>query len=134
MDKSVIFQYVDAKELEKETEQDLNDLRSKATVRDKVTGSNPEFPYNKQSFSISGIDEESLDKNREKILEEKLRKARKTRIEAEKVFNAAPLRMQRIIRLRIIYKLPWSMVAARMGGKATENGIRMEFNRWLKET
>ena len=50
MDKSVILEYMDAKALEKETEEDLREIRNAATVSDKVKGSNPDFPYNSQSF------------------------------------------------------------------------------------
>ena len=133
MDKSVILEYMDAKALEKETEEDLREIRNAATVSDKVKGSNPDFPYNSQSFCIHGVDGDRIDRTREKVLEDKLRTARRIRIEAEEVFNSAPLRIQRIIRLRIMQRLPWSAVAARLGGRSTENGVRMEFTRWLKE-
>lgn len=133
MDKSVILEYMDAKALEKETEEDLREIRNAATVSDKVKGSNPDFPYNSQSFCIHGVDGDRIDRTREKVLEDKLRTARRIRIEAEEVFNSAPLRIQRIIRLRIMQRLPWSVVAARLGGRSTENGVRMEFTRWMKE-
>lgn len=133
MDKRIILEYMDAKAMEEETEADLRDLRNTATVSDKVRGSNPEFPYNPQSFCVSGVDEHLIDYNREKILEEKLRTARRTRIAAEEIFNSAPLRIQRIIRLRVMQGLTWAEVSARMGGRTSENGVRMEFTRWLKE-
>ena len=54
MDKNIIYEYMDAKALVKETEEDIRRHRRKTFVQDKVTGSNPEFPYQPQSFNISG--------------------------------------------------------------------------------
>ena len=53
MDKNIIYEYMDAKALVKETEEDIRRHRRKMFVQDKVTGSNPEFPYQPQSFNIS---------------------------------------------------------------------------------
>ena len=52
MDKKVIYEYVDAKALVKETEEDIQKNRKTTSVYDKVRGSNPEFPYQPQSFSV----------------------------------------------------------------------------------
>ena len=40
MDKNVIYEYMDAKALVKETEEDIRRHRRKTIVQDKVTGSN----------------------------------------------------------------------------------------------
>ena len=43
-----------------------------------------------------------------------------------------PSRMQRIIRYRYLEGLAWKQVAARMGRKATENSVKKEFERFMK--
>ena len=65
MDKNVIYEYMDAKALVKETEEDIRRHRRKTIVQDKVTGSNPEFPYQPQSFNISGCVENSVNVDEE---------------------------------------------------------------------
>ena len=86
----------------KETEEDIQNNRKSTAVYDKVRGSNPEFPYQPQSFSVQGIVEEDLDGEEEKILQERKLNAKRLKVRAEKAINAAPVRMQRIIRFRII--------------------------------
>ena len=46
--------------------------------------------------------------------------------------NTISMRMQRIIRYRIFEELPWAEVAARMGRKATPDGIRKEYENFMK--
>lgn len=133
VDKKVIYEYVDAKELVKETEEDIRRHRKTESVKDKVKGSNPEFPYNPQSFNISGLIEESTTDEEERILEERRANAKKIKMKAEKVINTAPVRMQRIIRFRIMRDLTWNEVADRMGGNCTGDSIRMEFQNWMKK-
>ena len=60
LDKNIIYEYMDAKALVKETEEDIRRHRRKTIVQDKVTGSNPEFPYQPQSFNISGCVESTV--------------------------------------------------------------------------
>ena len=133
MDKKAIFEYVDARALVKETEEDIQNNRKSTTVYDKVRGSNPEFPYQPQSFSVQGIVEEDLDDEEEKILQERKLNAKRLKVRAEKAINAAPVRMQRIIRFKIMQDLEWNEVAEKMGGNCTGDSIRMEFQRWMKE-
>lgn len=133
MDKKAIFEYVDARALVKETEEDIQNNRKSTTVYDKVRGSNPEFPYQPQSFSVQGIVEEDLDDEEEKILQERKLNAKRLKVRAEKAINAAPVRMQRIIRFRIMEDLKWSEVAEKMGGNCTGDSVRKEFQNWMKE-
>ena len=53
--KSTLEAYVDACALVKETEVDIQKMRKQETVLDKVKGSNPDFPYQTQSFKVSGM-------------------------------------------------------------------------------
>ena len=132
MDKQVIYEYADARAIEQTTEEELKRFWSGSTVCDKVTGSNPDFPYNPQSFSVSGIPEDDYLVKREKVLKDRLMKARETRINAEAVINAAPLRIQRIINLKIIRNLSWTEVADIMHARSGDS-IRVEFWRWMKK-
>lgn len=133
MDRQIIYEYEDARAIEKATEEELQRLRSGSTVCDKVTGSNPDFPYNPQSFSVSGIPEDEYLAKREKVLQDRLLKARETRINAESVINSAPLRIQRIINLKIMRNLSWMEVATIMHARSGES-IRAEFRRWMKKS
>ena len=78
MDKNILDQYIDACALIRETEEDIRKLkRRQGTVQDSVKGSNPEFPYQAQSFHIEGTAEHISDQSaleaEEKILEGFLR-------------------------------------------------------------
>ncbi len=68
MDKNVIYEYMDAKALVKETEEDIRRHRRKTIVQDKVTGSNPEFPYQPQSFNIYGCVENTVNIDEEETV------------------------------------------------------------------
>lgn len=139
MDKRILYDYIDACELIKETEEEIKKLRKKkkTIVQTSVSGSNPEFPYNPQHFKIEGTafthkDDSDL-KEEEKILEERKKNAEKIKLEVEKWMNTIPNRMQRIIKCKIFDELTWQQVAQKIGRKASENGIKKEFERFMKE-
>lgn len=127
MDKKIIYEYLDAKALVEQTRKDLNKRRN--IVQDKVKGSNPDFPYQEQSFTITGFPEDY----EETILKKRIEIAEKTRLKAEEAINSAPLRIQRIIHYKVMEGLKWSEVAEKMGEKVTENSVKKEFQRWMKE-
>lgn len=136
VDKKVIYEYEDAKMLIKETEKDIKNHKRTRTVQDKVKGSNPEFPYQGQSFNISGristyLSEKDIDEE-EKILEERRAKASELKLMAEKVMNAAPMRIQRIIRFKVMKGMTWEETAEKMKAKSGES-IRKEFRKWMDE-
>ena len=138
MDKRILYDYIDACELIKETEEEIRKLRKKKKmiVRTSVSGSNPEFPYNPQHFEIEGTtfthkDDSNL-REEEKILEERKKNAEKIKLEVERWMNTIPNRMQRIIEYKIFKELTWQQVAQKMGRKATGDSIRMEFNNFMK--
>ena len=137
LNKTILSEYIDACELVKETEEDIRRLEKHETVHDKVYGSNPEFPYQKMSFPVSGakvtrLDGEKLEKEKQ-LLQQRKEKAREIKIRAEEVMNSAPVRIQRIIRYKFFEGLSWEAVAHRMGRKATADSVRMEFNNFFKE-
>ena len=137
MDKTVLEQYIDACALIRETEEDIRKLQKrKGIVQDSVKGSNPEFPYQAQSFHIEGtaeqISDQSILETEEKLLEMQKEDARKIKIEVEAWMLTIPIRMQRIIKWKIFYGLTWQQVANKLGNKATENSAKKEFERFLK--
>lgn len=140
MDKSVLSGYIDACELIKETEEDIRKLQEKKSmiVKDSVKGSMNEFPYTEKTYHLEGNSHSYMDEMMLRC-EEDILKERKINAEAikglvEKWMNATPVRMQRIIRYRYFEGLSWEEVADRMGRKSTENGLKKEFERFMKES
>ena len=137
MDKTALEQYIDACALIRETEEDIRKLKKrKGIVQDSVKGSNPEFPYQAQSFHIEGTAEQISDQSaleaEEKILEMRKADARKIKMEVEAWINVIPVRMQRIIKWKVFGGLTWQQVADKLGNKTTENSVKKEFERFLK--
>ena len=110
----------------------------KRIEQDAVKGSSHEFPYTPQTFHIEGLaypvvkDPDELDRL-EEILKERLQTAERIKHDVEAWLNTIPQRMQRIIRYKIFEELTWSEVAVRMGRKATADGVRMEYIRFMEE-
>lgn len=139
MDKQILYDYIDACELIKETEADIKRLqkKKKTIVQTNVSGSNPDFPYNPQHFKIQGITftyrEDSQLRMEEKLLEERKANAEKLKLEVEAWMNMIPNRMQRIIRYKIFDGMTWEQVAKKIGRKATGDSVRMELNNFMKK-
>lgn len=137
MDKSVLKDYIDTCELIKETRQEITRLKNKqhSVLQDTVSGSNPEFPYERRTFKVMGTSFTYLDDARlsraETILESRLEALEEKRIAVEEWMNTIPSRMQRIIRYRIFQSLPWEMVADKMGRDVSGEAVRMELARFL---
>lgn len=136
--RQILNDYIDACELIRETEEDIRRLEKfrTATVHVKVKGSMPEFPYLEQGINIGGVQYDTRNEGQlmmeKQILDERRKAADAIRLQAEEIINQAPLRMQRIIRLKCIERLSWRETAKKMGGKCTEESIRKEFDRFLK--
>lgn len=138
MDKKILEDYVDACENIKDIEKHIQRLkkRKKTVIQTNVSGSNPNFPYEKKHFKVQGIQFNYADEDRlraeEKILEERKKASEELRLEVEKWLNMIPNRMQRIIRYRIFEGMTWEQVAQKVGRKATADSVRMEYNNFLK--
>ncbi|KAK9679509.1 hypothetical protein QE152_g40010 [Popillia japonica] len=141
MEESVLDDYIDACELIRETEKEINKIRKakrQTIVQSMVKGSMQEFPYAPQNFHVEGI-EHSVIKNpgqlrmKEKILEERKKKAEELEVKVDEWLNTIPFRMQRIIRMKIFENEPWDTVAAKMGRNATANSVKMEYHRFIKD-
>ena len=139
MDKEILRQYIDACEQVKEAKQDILKLKKnrKRIVQDRVSGSAHEFPYTAKSFRIEGLsypvvkDPDELDR-REAILQERLQRAEEIKRRVEAWVLTIPQRMQRIIRYRVFEEMTWAEVAQRMGRRATPDGIRKEYENFMK--
>ena len=140
MEKRILEQYIDACELIRETERDIRRLekRHKATHFDKVTGSNPDFPYEERHYTIEGLsptaaqDEFRL-KYEKRILIRRKKEAEDLKIRVEEWMLPLPQRYQRLIRMRFFDCLTWEEIASRMGRKATAESVRKELERFLAD-
>ena len=137
MNKDILMDYIDACELVKETEADIQKLRKIEVVHDKVSGSNPDFPFQAQNFNISGQVEhymESSELEKEKqLLQDRMVKARYKKIKVEQWMENAPARIQRLVRLKYFERLSWEQVAERIGGNTSADSVRMELNKYMKK-
>ena len=139
MEKKILEQYIDACELVKETEEDIRKLKKKrkTVVQTSVRGSMPEFPYASKHFHIEGTPYSCADDSRlrleEKLLEQRKEDAEKIKLDVEAWMNTLPVRMQRIIRFRIMQQMSWDEVATKIGGKATENSLKKEYQRFIEK-
>ena len=139
MDKQILEQYIDACELIKDTKDEIRKLRKHRSQiqQDSVKGSSHEFPYTLQTYHLEGLgyaavkNPDELDRM-EKLLEERIRNAEKIKRQVEAWLNTVSPRMQRIIRYRVFEELTWAQVAVRMGRKSTPDGIRKEFEAFMK--
>lgn len=137
MTKQILTDYIDACELIKETEQDIRKLRKQEIVHDKVSGSNPEFPYQSMNFNVEGaveisLDEKHLEKEKE-LLKQRKKRAEEIKLEVETWMNTIPLRMQRIIRYKIFERDSWERVAIKIGNNVTADSVRMEYYNFMRK-
>ena len=139
MNKQILSDYIDACELIKETEEDIMKLnkKKKTVIQTNVKGSNPEFPYEPRHFRIQGTsftyNDDSQLRYEEKLLEKRKENAEKIKLQAEELLNQAPVRIQRIIRMKYFEGKSWEAVAYQLGRKATADSARMELERFLKQ-
>lgn len=138
MDKVILEDYIDACEQIKETEKEISALKKKrkTIIQTNVSGSNPNFPYEKKHFKIQGtaitVREDSRLRQQEKVLEERKENAEQLKQQVEEWLNTIPNRMQRIIRYKIFEEKSWEQVATKIGRKATGDSLRKEYERFMK--
>lgn len=139
MDKKILYDYIDACALVKETEKDIRRLKKKrkTVIQTNVKGSNPKFPYQEQHFKVQGTtftyqDDGNL-RMEEKLLERRKENAEKIKKQVEEWMLTIPIRMQRIIRYKVFKEMTWEQTAAKIGRRATGDSVRMEFERFMKD-
>lgn len=138
MDKNILDQYMDACALIKETEADIQELKKrKRVVQDSVKGSNPEFPYQAQSFHIEGTTERTGDWSllaaEQRILADRKANAAKIKTEVEAWMNTIPQRIQRIIRFKYFQNLSWEETAELIGKGKSGESTRKELENFMKK-
>lgn len=140
MDKTVLEQYIDACELIKDSKEELRSLKKqrKRIEQDSVKGSSHEFPYTAKNFHVEGIAYSAIKNPRaveekEKLLNQQIEDAAKIKLQVESWLLTIPPRMRRIIRYRVFEEKTWEQVAARIGRHATGEGMRKEFERFMRE-
>lgn len=138
MDKNILDQYMDACALIKETEADIQELKKrKRVVQDSVKGSNPEFPYQSQSFHIEGTTERTGDWSllaaEQRILADRKANAAKIKTEVEAWMNTIPQRIQRIIRFKYFQNLSWEETAELIGKGKSGESTRKELENFMKK-
>lgn len=139
MDKKILYDYIDACRLIKETEADICWLKKKrkTVIQTNVKGSNPRFPYQEQHFKVQGTaftyqDDGNL-RLEEKLLEQRREHAEEIKRQVEEWMLTIPVRMQRIIRYKVFEEMTWEQTAAKIGRKATGDSVRMEFERFMRD-
>ncbi len=139
MDKAVLQEYIDACELVKETEKEIQKLnrKKKTIIQTNVKGSMHEFPYVEQHFKVQGttftVKDDSRLRYEEKLLERQKAKAEQNKLQVEEWMMTISSRMQRIVKYRYLEGLSWGQVATKMGKKASADSVRMELERFLKK-
>ena len=139
MDKTILQDYIDACELIKETERDIQKLHQKkrTVIQTNVKGSMPEFPYVEQHFRIQGttfsVKDDSNLRYEEKLLEQRKTNAEKVKLQVEEWMLTIPVRMQRIIRYKFFEGFTWEQVANTLGRKASGESVRKEFENFMRE-
>ena len=139
MEKRILIDYIDACKIVEETKEEIRKLKKnrKRILTDTVKGSSHDFPYTLQTYRTEGL-AYSVVKNPDELnrleetLKERLQNAEKIKHDVEVWLNTIPMRMQRIIRYKIFEGLTWAEVAIRMGRKATPDGIRKEYENFMK--
>lgn len=139
MEKKLLRDYVDARELVMETEGEIRRLlRKKGTVvQDAVKGSAHDYPYTEQHFKARGTAftaKDDIRLRREKmLLGERQERAERVKLQVEEWMLGIPARVQRIVKYRYLDGLTWEQVAARMGRKATADSVRKELDRFFEK-
>lgn len=140
--KEILIQYSDLQEEVKEvreridkTEKQIAKIESEGNVIDTVTGGSG----NNQHFKIEGFPYPEYSRKKTLLY---ARKATLSGLEMEilETLNKVEQfiaelddsRIRRIINLRFIENLSWNQAAHRIGGNATADSIRMEFNRFME--
>lgn len=139
MNKQILSEYIDACELIKETEKDIERLKKKQKTihQANVSGSNPEFPYEKKHFHVEGkrfsIEDDTKLRYEQQLLEERKKNAENIKLKVQQFLNTLPPRMQRIVRMRYFEGNSWEEVANTLGRGATEDSVRKELDRFLEK-
>lgn len=101
--------------------------RRDLTVTDRVTGSNPHFPYNKMTFTVVGTPESNR-------VNYDLARDRRQELEFELDDSIREIKdeyIQRIFTYKYIYQMPFKRIATRM--EKSENEIKKIHDDYLNQ-
>ena len=135
----ILNDYIDACAVIKETEEEIRKLKKKkrTILQTNVKGSNPDWPYEEQHFTIQRTAFDFVDDGQLRIEEQMLKRQRanaeELKLQVEEWMQGIPFRMQRIIKYKFFDDLTWEEVATLMGRKCTAASVKMEFRRFMKE-
>lgn len=132
--KKLLAQYTDLKEEIKDLEERIDKLSDIRVERDKVTGSDNEFPYIKRSFTIEGYNLQNIDRLHElkQILIKRKSKCEEMKLQIEKFISDIPdSRTRRVFQYRYINGLSWLQIARRIGKHDESYPRKMVHDKYL---
>lgn len=125
MTKQELEEYGDLVAEIKELEKELAE-KEKIEVADAVTSS-AEFPYSPHLVSVHGVPDLSRERQRS---HGKIEKLNRQKAAVEKFIEGLPTsRQRRIVRYRVLDRMTWGEIAAKMGYKYTEAGVKKIYSR-----
>lgn len=133
--KELLKQYNDLQEEIKDLKKRIDKLSDFKIERDKVTGSDSEFPYIKRSFTIEGYNIQDIDRLNElkEVLIERKIKCEELKLQIEKFISNIPdSRTRRVFQYRYIDGLSWLQIARRIGKYDESYPRKMIHNKYLE--
>ena len=133
--KKLLRQYTDLQQEIKGLEKRIKNLENYKVEHDKVTGSNPYFPYQPRSFTIEGYNINEVDRvNKIKqLLIKRKNKCEDMKLEIEEFISNIPdSRTRRVFQYRYIDNMEWLPISRRFG-KYDESFARKIHERYLEK-
>lgn len=140
MDIEVLKQYKDACALCEDIDSQIDKLHRSQDelLTDCVSGSDSQYPYISRKFTITGLPAseryQAAVQHQIALLVDRKAGAEQIKADVEEYMSKIPLRIQRIIRYKIMDGLSWEKTADKMGGRSSGDSLRMELNRYLKKS
>lgn len=133
MEKEKLAQYRDLVREVKLIKKRLEKLNKHTVVHDKVSGSNPNFPYQQVQIFIEGyVDNTKSIERLEKILDKRLQQATSLKLEIEDwIAGIFDSRIRLIFELRYIHGKSWIYISRKFGS-SNESYARNIHDRYLK--
>ncbi len=117
-------------------QESLKDIKPEY-VSDMVIGSSKHFPYTAHPIKIEGIDVESYNAKRQRLIRQIRRRMDELLdavLQAEAFIETVEDSLVRqIITLRYVRACTWEEVAAKMGGGNSTSAVRMQHDRYFKK-
>lgn len=132
MEKEKLMQYIYLQKEIKTLEKKIGKLEG-SIVRDKVTGSNKEFPYQPIHITIEGYENSPYYNRMKKILKKRYKKCIELEMQIQDfIANIEDSRTRLVFELRYIEGKSWVYISKQLGN-SNESYARMIHNRYLNE-